>query len=75
MIGGEKYIALRADDRSVYGKKGAGGVINVKTKQAIIVAVYDDKTQPGEGNSWVEVWWCGCVCVCVCGSAGVGFHG
>lgn len=27
MLGGEKYIALRADDRSVYGKKGSGGVI------------------------------------------------
>ena len=50
IIGGEKYIALRADDRSVYGKKGAGGVICVKTKLAILVGVYDEKTQPGEGK-------------------------
>jgi hypothetical protein len=29
--------------------QGAGGVICVKTKQSVLIAVYDDKTQPGEG--------------------------
>jgi profilin len=28
------YIVLRADNRSVYGKKGSNGVVAVKTKQA-----------------------------------------
>eukprot|EP00158_Paraphelidium_tribonemae_P008184 Partr_v1_DN28501_c0_g1_i1_m73382 putative Binds to actin and affects the structure of the cytoskeleton. At high concentrations, profilin prevents the polymerization of actin, whereas it enhances it at low concentrations (By len=49
IVAGQKYFALKTDDRSIYGKKGAGGIILVKTKQAILVAVYDEKTQPGEG--------------------------
>ncbi|KAI3657905.1 hypothetical protein MP638_003542 [Amoeboaphelidium occidentale] len=49
LIGGEKFIALRADDRSIYAKKGANGVVCVKTKQAVIIGYYDDKIQPGEG--------------------------
>ena len=48
-VASEKYIALRADDRSIYGKKGAGGVVTVKTKQAILIALYNETVQPGEG--------------------------
>lgn len=54
MVAGEKYIALNCNDRSVYGKKGAGGVICVKTKQCVLIAVYSDKTQPGEATKVVE---------------------
>ena len=62
-IGGVKYIALKADDRSVYGKKvkyfykvvqGAGGVVCVKTKQAVLIGVYDEPIQPGEATKVVE---------------------
>ncbi|KAI9348827.1 profilin [Pilaira anomala] len=53
-INGTKYLTLRADDRSIYGKKGATGVCIVKTTQAILVALYDDKIQPGACTKVVE---------------------
>ncbi len=49
-----KYITLRADDRSIYGKKGTGGVITVKTGKAVLIGVYDEKTQPGVAANIVE---------------------
>lgn len=54
-LAGEKYIALRCDDRSIYGKKGAGGVVCVKTKQAVLIGAYNDKIQPGEATKVVEM--------------------
>ncbi len=51
---GVKYFTLRADDRSVYGKKGPGGVVAVKTLQAILIGIYDEKTQPGQAANIVE---------------------
>jgi len=53
-LGGEKYFTLRADDRSIYGKKGATGCICVKTSQCILVGVYDDNIQPGQCANVVE---------------------
>ncbi|KAI9142416.1 profilin [Paraphysoderma sedebokerense] len=49
-----KYIALKCDDRSVYGKQGSGGVICVKTKQAVLIGTYDESAQPGEATKVVE---------------------
>ncbi|KAJ3109209.1 profilin, required for normal timing of actin polymerization in response to thermal stress [Phlyctochytrium planicorne] len=54
-IGGVKYFTLRADDRSIYGKKDAGGVVCVKTKQAILIGIYGENAQPGEATKIVEV--------------------
>ncbi|KAI8894928.1 profilin [Globomyces pollinis-pini] len=54
LVGGVKHIAIRADDRSVYGKKGTSGVACVKTKQAILIAMYDEPVQPGECTKVVE---------------------
>lgn len=45
---------MRADDRSIYGKKGATGIMAIKTKQVMIVAMYDDKTQPGDASKVAE---------------------
>ncbi|KAI9304888.1 profilin [Cunninghamella echinulata] len=53
-INGVKYFILRADDRSIYGKKGNGGVINVKTNKAIIIGVYSEGVQLGEASGVVE---------------------
>ncbi|KAJ3292958.1 profilin, required for normal timing of actin polymerization in response to thermal stress [Borealophlyctis nickersoniae] len=53
-LGGVKYIVIRADDRSIYGKKGTGGVVTVKTKQAVLIGVYEDPIQPGEATKVVE---------------------
>ncbi|KAI5794456.1 hypothetical protein DFH27DRAFT_484944, partial [Peziza echinospora] len=53
-ISGEKYMCIKADDRSIYGKKGKEGFCAVKTKQAIIVAHYPETTQPGEAATVIE---------------------
>eukprot|EP01010_Urceolus_cornutus_P001886 NODE_2464_length_533_cov_241.803719_g1958_i0.p2 GENE.NODE_2464_length_533_cov_241.803719_g1958_i0~~NODE_2464_length_533_cov_241.803719_g1958_i0.p2 ORF type:complete len:127 (+),score=21.44 NODE_2464_length_533_cov_241.803719_g1958_i0:72-452(+) len=53
-INGVKYIVIRADDRSIYGKQGTGGIICVKTKTAVLFGVYDETAQPGEATKIVE---------------------
>jgi len=49
-----KYLALRYDNRSIYGKKGPGGCVLVKTKQAILIGIYGEGTQPGDATNIVE---------------------
>jgi len=53
-LGNVKYFALKADDRSVYGKKGSAGCITVKTNKAILIGVYDESQQPGAAANVVE---------------------
>ncbi|KAK9464686.1 profilin [Lipomyces arxii] len=51
---GVKYFLLRADERSIYGKKGAEGLVIVRTTQAILLAHYPEGVQPGEATKIVE---------------------
>lgn len=53
-LAGTRYLTIRADNRSVYGKKGATGVSTVKTNQGIIVGVYNESIQPGQNANVVE---------------------
>jgi len=53
-IAGSKYFALRADDRSIYGKLGSGGCICVKTTKAVLIGIYGEKAQPGQAANVVE---------------------
>ncbi|KAG5634794.1 hypothetical protein H0H81_000762, partial [Sphagnurus paluster] len=53
-VGGIKYMAIKADSRSIYGKKGATGVVLVKTNQAILIGCYNDRQQPGNAAFQVE---------------------
>ncbi|KAI7847348.1 profilin [Circinella umbellata] len=53
-VAGIKYLTLRADDRSIYAKKGADGVCLVKTGQAVLIAVYKKGIQPGSCTKVVE---------------------
>ncbi|TKA46008.1 hypothetical protein B0A55_12354 [Friedmanniomyces simplex] len=53
-IAGERFVVLKADDRSVYGKKGREGVVIVKTTQAILVTHYPESVQPGVAANTVE---------------------
>ncbi len=46
-LGGVEYMTLKADNRSVYGKKGATGFCAVKTSTAVILSLYDESIQPG----------------------------
>merc|ERR1711916_43119 len=52
--GGVKYMTIKADNRSIYGKKGAGGIACVKTNQAILIGAYDENIQPGQCATVVE---------------------
>ncbi|KAI0746700.1 profilin [Daedaleopsis nitida] len=54
LLAGQKFFVLRADDRSVYGKKGSDGCVLVKTKQAVLVAEYGQPVQAGEATPVVE---------------------
>lgn len=53
-IQGEKYLVLKADERSIYGKKGTSGVVCVKTGQSVLIGLYNDKIQPGQASTCVE---------------------
>merc|ERR1712063_190029 len=55
-VAGTKYLAIKADNRSIYGKKGSGGVCLVKTGQSVLVGVYADGSgiQPGNAANAVE---------------------
>lgn len=51
---GEKYFLLRADERSIYGKQDAQGVVCVRTKQAILLAHYPPSIVAGDATTVVE---------------------
>ncbi|ABN65206.1 profilin (actin-binding protein) [Scheffersomyces stipitis CBS 6054] len=50
----QKYFLLRADERSIYGKHEAEGVVAVRSKQAILIAHYPSGVQAGEATTVVE---------------------
>ncbi|PAV73230.1 hypothetical protein WR25_14319 [Diploscapter pachys] len=43
---GEKYFVLNADQDRVIGKKAANGFFLYKTKQAVIISIYEGGVQP-----------------------------
>lgn len=53
-IQGQKFMLLRAEERSIYGRHDAEGVICVRTKQTIIIAHYPPSVQAGEATKIVE---------------------
>lgn len=53
-VAGVKYMTLKADNRSVYGKKGATGFCAVKTNQSVLIGLYDEQIQPGVCANTVE---------------------
>jgi len=53
-LGGQKHFVVKQDEKTIYGKLGTGGVSIYKTTQAVIIATYADKMQPGACNNAVE---------------------
>lgn len=53
-IQGQKFMLLRADERSIYGRHEAEGVVAVRTKQTILIAHYPAGVQAGEATKIVE---------------------
>lgn len=53
-VQGQKYFLIKADDRSIYGKHDAEGIIAVRTKQTILIGHYPAGVQAGEATTIVE---------------------
>ncbi|RDW67315.1 profilin [Aspergillus mulundensis] len=53
-IGGEKFLAIKADEQSVYGKKGKEGVIIVRTPSCILVGHHSEATQTTNAAAAIE---------------------
>ncbi|TKA47375.1 hypothetical protein B0A49_11390 [Cryomyces minteri] len=53
-VAGEKFVVLKAEERSLYGKKGKEGIIIVKTTQTLLVTHYPEHVQPGSAANTVE---------------------
>ncbi|KAB8245666.1 profilin [Aspergillus flavus] len=53
-VGGEKFVAIKADDRSLYGKKGKEGIIVVKTPSCVLVAHHGENVQTTNASAAVE---------------------
>ncbi|KAH3761685.1 profilin I [Pelomyxa schiedti] len=54
LCGKLKYMCVKADPRSVYGKGNKGGVVTVKTGKCILVGIYVEPKQPGNATKVVE---------------------
>ncbi|CAH1781962.1 unnamed protein product [Owenia fusiformis] len=50
-LNGKKYMFIKADDNVLIGKQGNTGCSVAKCKQCIVIAVYNDKMQPGACNT------------------------
>lgn len=53
-LAGEKFFVIKADEKSLYGKKGKEGVVIVKTKQTLLITHYPETVQPGQAVTVVE---------------------
>ncbi|KAI9788012.1 MAG: profilin, required for normal timing of actin polymerization in response to thermal stress [Peltula sp. TS41687] len=53
-VGGQKYVVLKADERSLYGRSGKEGILIVRTDKALLVTHYGESTQPGAAANTVE---------------------
>ncbi|XP_016469119.1 profilin-2-like [Nicotiana tabacum] len=53
-LGGTKYLVVEATSASIYGKKGAGGIIIRKTVNTIIIGIYNENVSPGNSAMVVE---------------------
>lgn len=52
--GGVKYMCIKSSPESVYGKKGAGGIVCAKCTKCIVIGVYGEALQPGAATTVVE---------------------
>jgi len=53
-VAGERFVVTKAEDRSIYARKGREGVVICKTKQAILVAHYGENVIAGNAALTVE---------------------
>ena len=51
---GIKYVTLKAEGRSIYGKHGTTGCATARTGQAVIIGLYDEAQKAGNAANAVE---------------------
>ncbi|CAG8891799.1 unnamed protein product [Penicillium egyptiacum] len=51
---GEKFVTIKADERSVYGKKGKEGVVIVRASSCTIIAHHNESAQTTNAATVVE---------------------
>lgn len=57
VFNGTKFMVLRTDEgniSTIYGRKGSEGFCIAKTKQAVLIGLYDESMQAGQCNAVVE---------------------
>ncbi|PYH85543.1 Profilin/allergen [Aspergillus uvarum CBS 121591] len=54
IVGGEKFVTIKADERSVYGKKGKEGIVIVKANSCVFVAHHGEAVQTTNAATVVE---------------------
>ncbi|KAK9605738.1 profilin [Aspergillus fumigatus] len=54
VVGGDKFVAIKADDRSLYGKKGKEGIVVVKAVSCVMVAHHGEAVQTTNAATVVE---------------------
>jgi len=53
-VAGERFVVFKAEDRSIYGRKGKEGIVICKTQQAILIAHYGENVIAGNAAITVE---------------------
>ncbi|KAJ5885463.1 hypothetical protein N7495_009973 [Penicillium taxi] len=53
-VGGEKFVTIKADARSLYGKKGKEGVIVVRASSCTMIAHHAENAQTTTAATVVE---------------------
>ncbi|KAE8380114.1 Profilin/allergen [Aspergillus bertholletiae] len=53
-VGGEKFVSIRADERSLYGKKGKEGIVVVRAKSCVMIAHHPETVQTPNAATVVE---------------------
>ncbi|CAI7632253.1 unnamed protein product [Penicillium manginii] len=53
-IGGEKFVTIKADERSLYGKKGKTGAIVVRASACTMIAHHGEGSQTTNAATVVE---------------------
>jgi profilin len=53
-VGGDKFVVIRADERSVYGKKGKEGIIVVRASACTMIAHHGESVQTTNAATVVE---------------------
>ncbi|PYI20799.1 Profilin/allergen [Aspergillus japonicus CBS 114.51] len=54
VVGGEKFVTIKSDERSVYGKKGKEGIVIVKANSCVFVAHHGEAVQTTNAATVVE---------------------